>query len=142
MAYPLRVHRPSKHVHIRAQTLLRPYEIKTLIIVGLRHASTGRKCFVFALVFGEFVAFTARASSEAGDTGVNDRQVYCQSRVLTEPQRDRASPLQWITTISPTNRNLSVFVIASKAKNPVGTETLLSSILISLRFFARFTPSE
>ncbi len=115
MAYPLRVHRASKHVRFRAQTLLRPYTVKLLINVGLRHASTGRKCFVFALVFGKFVAFTARASSEAGDTEVNDRKVYCQSRVLTEPQRDRATPLQWITTISPINRQLKFVNLTAEA---------------------------
>ena len=52
--------------------------------------------------------FSVREGSEAEGAVVNDSPVGCQSRDLTEPQRDHGPPLQRETIISPANRNLII----------------------------------
>jgi len=45
---------------------------------------------------------------------VNDSPVGCQSRDLTEPQRDHDPPLQCKTIISQINRDLSIIFIGQQ----------------------------
>ncbi len=74
------------------------------------------KCFNLASIISEIVLlfikyannqyFLQREGSEAEDAGVNDSPVDCQSRVLTEPQREMLLPYIGVYN-SPLNRNLN-----------------------------------
>jgi len=70
-------------------------------------AGTIVKHYVFTLVRCEILPFSVREGSEAEGAVVNDSPVGCQSRDLTEPQRDHDPPLQCKTIISSINRNLT-----------------------------------
>ncbi len=72
------------------------------------------KYFDFELIIGEIVQFFVkiyekrqflhREGSEAEDAGVNDSPVDCQSRVLTEPQREMPLPYKAAQRNRPINR--------------------------------------
>jgi len=69
-----------------------------------------------------------REGSEAEGAVVNDSPVGCQSRDLTEPQRDHDPPLQCETIISPTNRNLINTSYQIAVKSP--KECVLQAFLV------------
>jgi len=81
------------------------------------------KYYAFTLVCCEILPFSVREGSEAEGAVVNDNPVGCQSRDLTEPQRDHDPPLQCKTIVSAINRNLKKYLFHKNIKIFTGDKT-------------------